>query len=301
MDRAYLIIQKVSYAYITYVTRFIHTELERNFADGAELIICDEIDDAAHADNAIIFVIGEGFAPHRRRPGCTYVYLNFSIIAVMGNPLKLSRIGCSAISSKQSKMRAEQGQYDIKLDNIQPQTKRLKRQMKMPVFGFQVAIDPETLPPAIPLEDRPYDVCFVGGNSSRRKAVLDQLEKAGVCLSPQKCVVYEEIAAQSRCCLNIHAYRSNHLETPRIVGALATGTPVISEPSYGLDAIFPCGSVSTVPFTQLAKAAAELGRLSQTTPECQTGLRWYKETYLPQSRMNWAEICANVREMILVN
>lgn len=296
MDRACLIIQKVSYAYITYVTRFIHAELQRNFADGAALIICNEIDDAEHEDNTIIFVIGEGFAPHRRRPGCTYIYLNFSIIAVMGNPLKLSRIGWSAIRRKQRMLREKQDLYDILLDYFPPQTRRLQRQMKMPVLGFQVAIDPDALPPAIPLEERPYDVCFVGGPSARRKTVLDALDKAGVRLSPQTGVVYEEIAAQSRCCLNIHAYRSNHLETPRIIGALATGTPLVTEPSYGLSAVFPKDSVTTAPFSRLAEAAARLGRMPQMTNR-ESGPKWYMDSYLPQSRANWADICAHARRI----
>ena len=295
MDRAYLIIQKVSYAYITYVTRFIHAELDRNFSNGAELIICDEIDDATYEDNAIIFVIGEGFAPHRRRPGCTYVYLNFSIVAVMGNPLKLSRIGWSAIRRKQRMLREKQDCYDILLDYFPPQTRRLQLRMKMPVFGFQVAIDPDTLPPALPLADRPYDVCFVGGPSARRKTVLDALEQAGIRLSPQTGVVYEEIAAQSRCCLNIHAYRSNHLETPRIVGALATGTPLVTEPSYGLKTVFPNGSVTTAPFARLAEAAESLGRMPEEKSNGPTGANWYRDTYLSQSRALWADLCTSIR------
>ncbi|MDX8350607.1 hypothetical protein SLH49_21670 [Cognatiyoonia sp. IB215446] len=297
MDRAYLIIQKVSYAYITYVTRFIHAELERNFSGGAELIICDEIDEATHEENAIIFVIGEGFARHRRRPGCTYVYLNFSIIAVMGNPLKLSRIGWSAIRRKQRMLREKQDRYDILLDYFPPQTKRLQRRMKMPVFGFQVAIDPDTLPPAIPLAERPYDVCFVGGPSARRKTVLDALEQAGIRLSPQTGVVYEEIAAQSRCCLNIHAYRSNHLEIPRIIGAMATATPLVTEPSYGLNAVFPEGSVTTAAFSRLAETAANLGRALEEKSNDQSEPKWYKDSYLPQSRALWADLCTRIRQI----
>ncbi|MEL6681956.1 MAG: hypothetical protein AAFQ09_04855 [Pseudomonadota bacterium] len=297
MDRAFLIVQSVSYAYVTYITRFIHAELQRNFDGGADLIICDEIDEASYDDNSIIFVIGEGFARHQRRPGCLYVYLNFSIIAVMGNPLNLSRIGWSAIRRKQRMLREKQDLYDVLLDYFPPQTKRLAGRMKMPVFPFQVAIDPDMLPPPIPLEERPYDICFVGGPSARRKTVLDALEAAGLRLSPQTDVIYEDIAAQSRCCVNIHSYRSNHLETPRIIGALATKTPLVTEPSYGLNLVFPKGSVTAAPFARLAATAEALCRAPQTLANHASGQAWYRKTYLPQSRANWADLCQRLRDI----
>ena len=297
MSRAYLIIQKVSFDHITHIAKFIHDELVSNFNEGADLIICDEIDDIVHDEGAIIFVIGEGFKAHQRRPGCLYVYLNFSIVSVLGNPLNLSKVGWSAIRRKRRMLCEKKAYFDVVLDYFAPQTPRLKQLLNMPVFGFNVAVDPNRMTPTIPFQDRPFDVCFVGSLTPRRQKILNALKACGLQLSPHNGVVYEDVAAQSRCCINIHAHRSNHLETPRIIGAIAAGTPIITEPCYGLDTVFPDDIVSV----------ARLGNLVEVTQAlCNDigggqnliirGQDWYKNTYMPSCRASWKQICTHLSQ-----
>ena len=293
--KVYLIVQDVSFAYVRNVALFIHRMLRQTFGEAAELIVCAELDDAAYSDGALIFVIGENFKRHRRRSGCRYVYLNFSVVEVLGNPLSIGRAGWRMIRRKRAMLDEKRDLYDVLLDYYPPQTRVLARQLDMPVRGFDVAVDPEDLSATIPFQDRPFDVCFVGGMSERRRLVVDALKARGFTTSPHHGVVFEDAAAQSRCCLNIHSLRSNHLETPRIVGALAVGTPVVSEHSYGLDGLLPEDLRRSARLGRLADAvegllrdaegAAVLGRRSQN---------WYVGTYMPKAEENWRTLCRDV-------
>ncbi len=295
MNRAYLIIQRVSFDHITYVTHFIRGELARHFGNDVDLIICDEIDDAPHDEASAVFVIGEGFKPHTRRPGCVYIYLNFSIVAVMGNPLQLSKVGWSAIRRKARMLREKQGCFDVILDYFAPQTARLQRRLDIPVFGFPVAVDPEAINTSLPMRDRPYDICFVGAMRPRRQQVLAELADYGLALSPHKNVIYEDVAAQSRCCINIHAHRSNHLETPRIIGAIAAGTPMVTEQSYGLQTLLPDGLVTVAKLRDIAKVAKTISAEDDAQKDRQMRVQnWYEQVYLPQCRTQWSEICDRI-------
>lgn len=298
MKRAYLIIQKVSFDHVAHVARFIHAELSRHFGAETGLIICDRIDDADHEDGAVVFVIGEGFAPHRRRPGCLYVYLNFSIVAVMGNPLHLSKVGWSAIRRKRRLLDEKLAGFDVLLDYFAPQTAWLRRRFNMPVYGFDVAVDPGPIDNTTPLSERRYDICFVGAMTPRRLRILDRLRASGLRLSPHRDVVYEDIAAQSRCCINVHAYRSNHLEVPRIVGAIAAGTPVVTETSYGLTTVVPEDLVVTSRLGNLSRAAQNLcSNLAGLRDRQVRALDWYEASYLPRTRDSWAAICDAISDM----
>ena len=128
--------------------------------------------------------------------------------------------------------------------------------------------------------------------------MLAGLTERGLRLSPQNGVIYEDIAAQSRCCINIHAYRSNHLETPRIIGAMAAGTPIITEPSYRLNAIFSDDLVRVVRLGNLVSATQaycnDIDALQDLTVRSR---EWYKMIYLPSCRASWAEICTCVRRI----
>ncbi|WP_411890969.1 hypothetical protein [Yoonia sp. SDW83-1] len=296
MTSAALIIQKVSFDHISHVARFIHAELAKHFGPDTGLIVCDEIDNATHPDNAVIFVIGEGFQPHRRRPGCFYVYLNFSIVSVMGNPLQLSKVGWSAIRRKRRMLAEKQSGFDLLLDYFAPQTRRLQRQLDIPVLGFDIGVDPALIDRTVPPADRPYDICFVGAMTPRRQQVIAELEGSGLTISPHSGVVYEDIAAQSRCCINIHAYRSNHLEIPRIIGAVAAGTPVVTELSYGLQTLIPSDLVKTSGLRQLPKIARNLCRDPFALQNMQArSFNWYEQSYLPHCRQNWADICVKIK------
>jgi len=293
MGNTYLVVQAESFRHVRNTTLFIHRTLQSNFGDQAELIICDEIDAAAYADGSLVFVIGENFARHTRQPGCRYIYLNFSIVVMLGNPLKTGRQGWKAIRRKKGMMLDKLDLYDALFDYFPPQTSILQRRLSLPVRGFQIAVHPDDLPDARPLQKRDYDVCFVGGITERRRDVIDKLQARGVSLSPQRDVVFEEVATQSRCCLNLHAQRSNHLETPRIIGAIAASCPVVSEKSYGLETLIPDDLLVTASLSQLAdQVEALLNNPSRLQSLCDQSGIWYRDTYLPGCENSWRMLCS---------
>ncbi len=298
MAKTTLIVQAVSFGYVQNVVRFVHRMLRAHLDPDAELILCDELDHAVYEPGSTVFVIGENFARHTRRAGCRYVYLNFSIVEMMGNPLKTSRQGWKAIRRKRAMLMEKLDLYDVLLDYFAPQTRQLRRKVAQPVEGFGVAVHPRDMPAFESIGDRIYDVCFVGGISPRRREVLDQIKALGLTLSPHEGVVFEEIAARSRCCLNMHAQRSNHLETPRIVGAMAVGCPVVSEQSFGLSDLLPPDHLVTAPRLSLADAAARLVadrvRLEDLS---QRSCNWFGQNYLPACEQDWARLCQRLRSL----
>ncbi|WP_339644926.1 hypothetical protein [Jannaschia helgolandensis] len=298
MYNACLVIQKVSFDHIAHVVRFVHATLTANFGADTALYVCDEIDQADHPDNAIVFVIGEGFARHRRRRGCLYVYLNFSVVAVMGNPLRVSKEGWSAIRRKRRMLMDKLAGYDLLLDYFAPQTRVLQRHLRLPVLGFGIGVSPNVTGPAIALADRPYNVCFVGQMTPRRLRIIEDLRRRGLRMSPHSGIALEEVAAQSQCCINIHAHRSNHLETPRIIGALAVGTPVVTEKCYGLQGLLPSDLVKTARLVRLAEITQDIcSNLDELQAQQALAQHWYRQTYLPQCRRNWSDICDHVKSL----
>lgn len=292
------IVQADSYRHIKNIVHDIHRTLRETLDKTTELRVCDEIDDVDDTQSHIVFVIGENFAQHVRRPDCTYIYLNFSIVAVLGNPLKSSRVGWSAIRRKQRMLNEKLSQFDAILDYFPPQTAMLAKRLHVPVFGFPIAIAAHDRAAMIPLEDRLYDICFVGNMTPRRREIVDDLTARGLRLSPCNGVVFEEMAAQSRCCLNIHAYRSNHLETPRIVGALAAGTPVVSERSYGMETLVPKDLCISAPLSRLADTTEKILRDRAGLQDLQTrSTTWFDNVYLPQYHAQWRVLCAELMRL----
>lgn len=288
MSRAALVVQTFSLAYVENFVGYLHGILQRHLDADAELVVCDGLDTADHA-TGLVFVIGENFPPFSRRTGCTYVFLNLSVVTRLGNPLSASLRGHRQVRRKRRMLEAKLPLFDVLLDYYAPQTAVLAHRMPLPVMGFDVAIaatDP------VPMADREFDVCFVGGLTPRRQAVLDEMRAAGLVLSPQSGAPIEQIAARSRCCLNVHTERSNHLEVPRLVAALSTGCPVVTERSFGLATLGAGALVDERRFSDLAAGvrdmladAARLERLGEGSAA------WYRDLYLPRAEENWKAVC----------
>ena len=294
MRRATLVVQTFSLFYVRNLVSHIHDALRRHLDPDAALVICDEIDQAAHPEG-VVFIIGEKFRPFRRRPGCRYVLLNLSVVTPLGNPFAASIRGHRQVLKKRRLLREKLPLVDMLLDYYPPQTRALRRRVGIPVMGFDAAVAPRS---PVPMSERAYDVCFVGGMNPRRKAVLDRIEARGFVLSPHEGEPIEDIAARSRCCLNIHTERSNHLEVPRLVAALSTGCPVVTETSFGL-ASFGAGEfVDQRPLTALDDGVAAMlsdrDRLRRLGESCAA---WYRETYLPRAEARWKDICDTLRQM----
>lgn len=295
VGKTVLIVQNVSFAHVRNVALFVQTMLQRHIDPDTQLILCDQIDQASYDDGSTVFVIGEGFARHHRRAGCFYVYLNFSIVEVLGNPLKLSREGWSAIRRKKRMMREKIDLYDLVLDYLAPQTALLARKLPQPVLTFPVGIADRPKADQLPLEDRPYDVCFVGALTPRRIDILDALAARGWRLSPHREVVFEDIAARSKCCLNIHAFRSNHLETPRIIGSFSASCPIFTENSFGLQSLAPNGTYVSAKRSNLVDQVSHfLNRPTELAALHSRATRWYRDVYLPSCSAQWEVLVKQV-------
>ncbi|MEO9827253.1 MAG: hypothetical protein ABJF50_22855 [Paracoccaceae bacterium] len=293
MPRAVFIINSISYSHVRNIALFIHETIKAHIDPDASMFICEEIDDADYDEGSIVFLIGETFSPYKRRPNCTYVYLNFSVVSLLGNPLLTGRAARSSIRRKYQMLHNKLPLVDVLLDYYPPQTKRLQHQINVPVVGFDVAAKPaETI---LPMERRAYDVCFVGQMNTRREKVCDQIKALGFSLSPSTDVVIEDELARSRICLNVHAVRSYHLEIPRFVAALATATPIVTERSFGVHDVIDsdlflesrCARLST----EVEQLLSRPDRLEEMGDRAG---RWYKNSYLTKAENNWRRICGDI-------
>ncbi|WP_172300029.1 glycosyltransferase [Pseudoruegeria sp. HB172150] len=262
----YLIAHEGSLPYIRSVTRFLHDTLSDQLGDVTFATAARTIDEVATAAPATVFIIGERLDPFTRRPGHGYVYFNFSVVARLGSPFATSLKGLKQIRGKQKLLRAKLPLIDAVLDYYPAQTPRLARQLPVPTAGFLPCSEPQPQPLT-----RTYDIAFVGGLNPRRQQVLDALTARGISLSPTSGADLETLTAQSRLALNVHTHRTNHLEIPRIIGALSTGTPVITEPSYGLKHLFDTPAVIEADLPDIPATAAALladpGRLAALSAE----------------------------------
>jgi SAM-dependent methyltransferase len=87
-------------------------------------------------------------------------------------------------------------------------------------------------PGALPLEQRPIDLLFVGTLNPRRQALLDRIEAAGCRVATFDHPVYgperDAFVRQAKAVLNCAYYASSRFEQVRVAHALSLGTPVIS-------------------------------------------------------------------------
>ncbi len=297
MAKPALIVHKFSFLYIRHVVTHIHRSLKRGFGD-CDLHFVAEIDEAPVEDGSLVFVIGENLGRHERRPGCTYIFLNFSVVTHLGNPLNASPQGWRAIWRKARLLQTKLDLFDVLLDYWEPQTLNLQRKLSVPVRHFPCAVGMDDMPDLVPLNERAFDVCFVGSENPRRAKVLEAIRDAGLTLSPQKDVVFEEVAAQSRICLNVHSHRSNHLETPRLVGAMAANCPVVSERAFGIAEFAPEGTVTTAEIAEIPnRIKALLDRPQVLQTQMDRASDWYQGTYLPRAEAQWTALCAELAQM----
>lgn len=253
----YLIVHEVSVPYIGRIIDFICNALSNCENEFIYKVVSDTVDDADIVGPATVFIIGENLKSFSRRSGCIYAFLNFSVVTFIGNPFGVSFEGARLIRRKRKLLEEKLPGIDVLLDYYPAQTRVLQRELSLPVLGF--------LPCSLkrsgkmkPMADREFDVCFVGGISPRRRKVIDAIERMGLTLSPATGSDLEDIAARSRCTLNIHMQASNHLELPRIAGSLSTGTPVVTEKSYGIDEIFETDSIVSARAGRLPFAIAAM-------------------------------------------
>jgi len=279
---ACLVVHQRSIPYIRNVATALTEGLKDVFTTDSRMVVCTSIDSAEIGNAEVIFVIGENLGRFKRLAGRRYIYINFSVVTMLGNPLKNSVRGLRLIHYKSVLLRKKLDLFDALLDYYPPQTRKLAKSINLPVFGFVPYIIPVSQQQRIPIKDRPYDVCFVGSLSARRKKVLKKLQEEGCVISPSSGVVAEDIAAQSRITINIHMQRSNHLEIPRVMGALSA-SPLITEESYGLQELLPKGIVQAVPYSNLVNQTLDiLADQNQLDKHAELAQQWYCEVGAPR-------------------
>lgn len=287
MPSASLIVQDFSYGFVRRFVDYLHGVMQRHLNPDAALFISPQVDDAAYHEG-LVFLIGENFPPFKRRQGCTYAYLNLSVVSPLGSPFSASLAGHRQVLRKRRMLAGKLPLIDVLLDYYPPQTVRLQRSLKLPVVGFDVAV--EAADDRVE-RHRDFDICFVGGMTVRRRRVLGDLQSRGFRLSPSHGAPIEDIAARSALCLNIHTERSNHLEVPRFVAALSTGCPVLTETSYGVAGLGAGDVVVERPLAEVADTVSALlgdtDRLVALRRQC---LSWYTSDYLPRAEARWQEV-----------
>jgi SAM-dependent methyltransferase len=86
---------------------------------------------------------------------------------------------------------------------------------------------------AIPLEQRPIDLLFVGSLNGRRQAMLARIEALGLQVAMFDSPLYgaerDAFVRQAKAVVNMHFYESSRFEQARVSHCLSLGTPVISE------------------------------------------------------------------------
>jgi hypothetical protein len=102
----------------------------------------------------------------------------------------------------------------------------------IPVVSFQYAPYLGTTP-AVPIQDRPIDLLFLGSINERQKAIFERIEACGWNVSRFNQPLYSEerdqFIRQSKAVFNCHFSDSSRFEQARAFHTLSLGTPVISE------------------------------------------------------------------------
>jgi len=237
MAKTYLLVHEVSYRYVTAMVDYIAAQIQKHSPLETEIHFCKSVEDISLEPNSIVYIIGDPFKKFARAKSCKYVFLNFSVLYVLGNPFKCSFSAFKLIRKKRKIFEDKLSCYDYVLDYWAEQTEVMQNKVSVPVRTFPVSVDVRQN--LTDTSARKYDVCFVGAVTPRRAKILKKLQDLGISVSPTEGVVFEEIAEQSKIVLNLRARRSNHLELPRIVGAFATKSALVTEHDPALEKFCP--------------------------------------------------------------
>ena len=104
---------------------------------------------------------------------------------------------------------------------------------QVPLIGFGFAPYLEPAAPLLPLDQRPFDLLFVGSINARRRQLFERIERTGRTIVLFDGPVYgperDAFILQSRAVLNCHHYDSALFEQVRAFQVLSLGTPLVSE------------------------------------------------------------------------
>ena len=99
-------------------------------------------------------------------------------------------------------------------------------------FGHAAWLKPDAHQ-ALPLEERPLDLLFIGSTNERRLKAIQRIQATGRKVSLQACPVYgsarNSLILQAKALLNLHFYETARFEQVRAFQSLSLATPVVSE------------------------------------------------------------------------
>ncbi len=99
-------------------------------------------------------------------------------------------------------------------------------------FGYAPYMSPRS-DRAVPLQERPIDLLFIGILNDRRLDLIRRIESSGIRVHAMQQIAYgsarDNVLRQSKALLNLHSYDCSRFEQVRAFVSLSNGTPVLSE------------------------------------------------------------------------
>ena len=249
----------------------------------------------------MIFVIGDPYEMPIGQVDKFCIFMNYSLVTFPGSLSSYSIAGTKWICRKRRAAAKRIPRFDAWLDYLPAQAKKLSEVIRIPVAHFPVG-------PTSPLDESKtvcgpvpatnYDICLVGAPTRRRQRLNASLKALGLVVSPMTGVALEEVAVHSKLAINVHAYRSENIELPRILGAIASGTPVLTEEIEALPSVVPRLAYASVPYRQLAQEACALVRNPERLADLNEQSRhWLKHEYSPRAESQWWRVYSELVDL----
>jgi len=301
MPKAALVASKSSLPYIRRASEALMRQIQDVYGQDSFFVSCDRLDDLPEDFADIVFIIGEGLRVVDRIKARRIVFINFSVVCLVGGLSGFSLDGWRLLKRKRKLLDEKLPFVDAILDYYPAQTKILQRKLNKPVFGFLPCTTTEDQYSdwkSFDLCDRPFDVSFVGGGSPRRRKIIDRLKSKGVTFGPSSGRDIEDLASQARITLNLRMHRSGHLEIPRIAGGLAAGSIVVSEDAPGLAEVFGERNIIVSKYNGLVSSVISLLENKALQEEmCIRTRSWYRQVYIPRAEALLRHSLEGIRDM----
>jgi hypothetical protein len=296
-----LLVHTASVPYIQSVVAYIRQQLSSHLSRPPLYFECSDVSATELPVGTLAFVIGDGFPRFERRPGCRYVFVNFSLVRKLRWWRPLPWAATRWIRSKQRGFAATRELYDMVLDFHPRQTRLLQREVagRTPIRHFMTGVvSAADRCPQVPLSLRQWDVCLVGTDSSRRARLRGSLESLDVRVSPATASSLDEVLQQCRLVANVHFAPCDTLEAPRVIHALSAGVCLVTEPCYRLEEIATADCYFSVPYRHMPATIARLLRDPTKLEDVSArAVRHMKTEYAARAAESWRAILQEAMEL----
>ena len=286
--------------YVQKIVQTLHSDMMDYYGDHTPLVVTDDGSELASLTTDTVFLIGENLKDLEGPSSRRLVFINFSVVTVLGNLFSTGINGWLQIRRKRKLLEEKAHVIHSILDYYPSQTPRLAELSMIPALGFLPYIRPELVPKADLVEHRAHDICFVGNMSARRQKIVRFLKSKGLSFTESHGKDLEDLASTAKISINIHNQRSNHLEIPRLIGAMAAGTAIVTEDSYGLDSVLDRTTLLSVKYSQLTSSILKLARDPLRIRDLRDrSTEWYRTVYVPRARRRFFEALDQIEALPL--